>query len=196
MLSKKSSKNSSLRIHLHVFGIGTPIPKLGQNFIKNSWWLWGIWEEITANFPSVFRIWPMWHLLDFFFYTNDYIFLLCFILITNWVFFHNQMKRLLLLNNISFECVVSMQHFLINILFIAPHYNFLLCLTEKTIMNFPPNETLLLSAKAICLPTAGMCVSLAFRGTRPVVSYGDLEEFMYIMHKVCHIHMEINCSPK
>lgn len=170
------------------------MPKLGQNFITYSWWLWGIWEEITASFRSLCRIWPMICLI-FFIYINDIIFFLCFILITNW-FFHSQMERLLLLSNISFECVVSMQRFLINILFIAPHYNFLLCLTEKTIINFPSKETLLLSAKAICLPTAGMCYSLAFRGTRPAVSYGDLEEFMYITHRVCHIHMEINCSPE
>jgi len=45
------------------------------------------------------------------------------------------------LNNISFECVVSMQYFLINILFMAPQYKFLLCLTEKTIIHFPSTET-------------------------------------------------------
>lgn len=196
MLSKKSSKNSSLSKNsspcLWYWNSNTKArAEFYHKFLMTLGYMGGNYSQFPLSFQNLTNVTSAW----FFFYTNDYIFLLCFILINN-CFFHNQMKRLLLLNNISFECVVSMQHFLINILFIAPHYNFLLCLTEKTIMNFPSNETLLLSAKAICLPTAGMCVSLAFRGTRPAVFYGDLEEFMYITHKVCHIHMEINCSPK
>lgn len=42
---------------------------------------------------------------------------------------------------------------------------------------------ILLIAKDICLPTTGMYYSLAFRGTRPVVSYGSLEDFMYITNR-------------
>lgn len=129
----------------------------------------GNYKQFPLNCQDLTDVLSAW-----FFYTSDTIFLLCFILMANKLF-HNQIKKLLWLNSISFECVAPMQQFLINILFNALHCNILLCLAKKNNNKFSIRRNLLVSAKAICLSTAGMCYSLAFRGIMPAVSYGDLE---------------------